>query len=90
MKVIPFNLFCSSNFKPVFNQGVFFFLLQCEDGDLYKVTIEHEEEEVKSLRIKYFATVLVASSLYSHIWFPFCRKRVWQPVSAFSPLLFYC
>ena len=63
MKVIPFNLFFSSNFKPAFNQGVFFFLLQSEDGDLYKVTIEHEEEEVKSLRIKYFATVPVASSL---------------------------
>jgi len=63
MKVIPFNLFCSSNFKPAFNQGVFFFLLQSEDGDLYKVTIEHEEEEVKSLRIKYFATLPAASCL---------------------------
>ena len=45
------------------NQGAFFFLLQSEDGDLYKVTIEHEEEEVKSLKIKYFDTVPVASSL---------------------------
>ena len=44
-------------------QGAFFFLLQSEDGDLYKVTIEHEEEEVKSLKIKYFDTVPVASSL---------------------------
>ncbi|KAL9708619.1 pre-mRNA-splicing factor rse1 [Leucoagaricus gongylophorus] len=44
-------------------KGAFFFLLQSEDGDLFKVTIEHEEEEVKSLKIKYFDTVPVASSL---------------------------
>jgi len=30
---------------------------------LYKVTIEHEDEEVKALKIKYFDTVPVASSL---------------------------
>lgn len=44
-------------------QGAFFFLLQSEEGDLYKVTIEHEEEEVQALKIKYFDTVPVASSL---------------------------
>ncbi|KXN82005.1 Pre-mRNA-splicing factor RSE1 [Leucoagaricus sp. SymC.cos] len=44
-------------------KGAFFFLLQSEDGDLFKVTIEHEEEEVKALKIKYFDTVPVASSL---------------------------
>ncbi|KAF8070070.1 CPSF A subunit region-domain-containing protein [Lyophyllum atratum] len=44
-------------------KGAFFFLLQSEDGDLYKVTIEHEDEEVRSLKIKYFDTVPVASSL---------------------------
>ncbi|KAJ7824665.1 mono-functional DNA-alkylating methyl methanesulfonate N-term-domain-containing protein [Mycena olivaceomarginata] len=44
-------------------KGAFFFLLQSEDGDLYKVTIEHEEEEVRALKIKYFDTVPVASSL---------------------------
>lgn len=38
-------------------------MLQSEEGDLYKVTIEHEEEEVVSLKIKYFDTVPVASSL---------------------------
>jgi splicing factor 3B subunit 3 len=47
----------------IFPQGAFFFLLQSEDGDLYKVTIEHEDEEVRSLKIKYFDTVPVASSL---------------------------
>ncbi|KAG7446535.1 uncharacterized protein BT62DRAFT_994128 [Guyanagaster necrorhizus] len=44
-------------------KGAFFFLLQSEDGDLFKVTIEHEDETVKSLRIKYFDTVPVAASL---------------------------
>ncbi|KAK7473160.1 pre-mRNA-splicing factor rse1 [Stygiomarasmius scandens] len=44
-------------------KGAFFFLVQNEDGDLFKVTIDHEEEEVKALRIKYFDTVPVASSL---------------------------
>ncbi|OCH91653.1 hypothetical protein OBBRIDRAFT_792005 [Obba rivulosa] len=44
-------------------KGAFFFLLQSEDGDLYKVTIDHEEQDVKALKIKYFDTVPVASSL---------------------------
>lgn len=38
-------------------------MLQSEEGDLYKVTIEHEEEEVLALKIKYFDTVPVAASL---------------------------
>lgn len=44
-------------------QGAFFFLLQSEDGDLFKVTIDHEGEDVKALRIKYFDTVPVSISL---------------------------
>ncbi|KAH9992487.1 CPSF A subunit region-domain-containing protein [Russula vinacea] len=44
-------------------KGAFFFLLQSEEGDLYKITIEHEDEEVKALKIKYFDTVPVASGL---------------------------
>ena len=44
-------------------QGAFFFLLQSEEGDLYKVTIDHEEQDVKTLKIKYFDTVPIASSL---------------------------
>ncbi|OJA18672.1 hypothetical protein AZE42_08861, partial [Rhizopogon vesiculosus] len=44
-------------------KGAFFFLLQSEDGDLFKVTIDHEEDEVKAVKIKYFDTVPVASSL---------------------------
>ena len=30
---------------------------------MYKVTIEHEEQEVRALKIKYFDTVPIASSL---------------------------
>ena len=37
--------------------------MQNEDGDLFKVTIEHRDEQIISLRIKYFDTVPVATSL---------------------------
>ncbi|XMA08632.1 hypothetical protein WAI453_001423 [Rhynchosporium graminicola] len=50
--------------------GAFFFLLQTDDGDLFKVTIEMVENddgeptgEVKRLKIKYFDTVPIATSL---------------------------
>ena len=38
-------------------------MLQSEEGDLYKVTIEHDEQDVKTVKIKYFDTVPVAISL---------------------------
>ncbi|KAL3444645.1 CPSF A subunit region-domain-containing protein [Aspergillus insuetus] len=51
-------------------RGAFFFLLQTEDGDLFKLTIDMVEDdkgqltgEVRRLKIKYFDTVPVASSL---------------------------
>jgi splicing factor 3B subunit 3 len=44
-------------------KGAFFFLLQSEEGDLFKVTIEHEDEDVRAIKIKYFDTTPVASSL---------------------------
>lgn len=51
-------------------RGAFFFLLQTEDGDLFKVTIDMVEDEneqptgeVSRIRIKYFDTVPVATSL---------------------------
>lgn len=44
-------------------KGAFFFLLQSEDGDMFKVTIEHQDEEVVDMRIKYFDTIPVATSL---------------------------
>ncbi|KAK2739201.1 pre-mRNA-splicing factor rse1 [Myotisia sp. PD_48] len=51
-------------------RGAFFFLLQTEDGDLFKLTMEMVEDEneqptgeVKRLKLKFFDTVPVASSL---------------------------
>ena len=51
-------------------RGAFFFLLQSEDGDLFKVTLDMIEDdngqttgEVKRLKIKYFDTVPIASNL---------------------------
>ncbi|KAL1999187.1 hypothetical protein VTN02DRAFT_4905 [Thermoascus thermophilus] len=51
-------------------RGAFFFLLQTEDGDLFKLTIDMVEDEngqltgeVKRLKIKYFDTVPIATSL---------------------------
>jgi len=44
-------------------QGAFFFLLQSEEGDLFKVTIDHQDDEVLALKIKYFDTIPVAASL---------------------------
>ncbi|KAJ7471905.1 pre-mRNA-splicing factor RSE1 [Mycena latifolia] len=41
----------------------FFFLLQSEVGDLYKVTVDHSDDVVHALKIKYFDTVPVSSSL---------------------------
>jgi splicing factor 3B subunit 3 len=52
-------------------KGQFFLLLQSEDGDLFKVTLDMAEDddgqptgEVKALKIKYFDTVPVANSLH--------------------------
>lgn len=44
-------------------RGAFFFLLQTEDGDLFKVTLEYDDDGVTNLRIKYFDTVAIATSL---------------------------
>jgi len=51
-------------------RGSFFFLLQTDDGDLFKVTIDMDEDEngqatadVNRLRIKYFDTVPLSTSL---------------------------
>lgn len=50
--------------------GAFFFLLQSEDGDLFKVTLDMVEDsdgnptgEVKRTKIKYFDTIPVTNSL---------------------------
>ncbi|KAI7907481.1 CPSF A subunit region-domain-containing protein [Cokeromyces recurvatus] len=41
----------------------FFFLLQSEEGDLYKVTMDHDQGVVNGMTIKYFDTIPVATSL---------------------------
>lgn len=42
---------------------MFFVLVQNEDGDLFKITVEHSQGQLQSVRIKYFDTVSLASSL---------------------------
>ncbi|KAG0056642.1 Splicing factor 3B subunit 3 [Gryganskiella cystojenkinii] len=41
----------------------FFLLLQSEEGDLYKVTIDYQGDTVNEIKIKYFDTVSVAAGL---------------------------
>ncbi|KAF9585053.1 Splicing factor 3B subunit 3 [Lunasporangiospora selenospora] len=41
----------------------FFLLLQSEEGDLYKVTVDHTGDTVNDIKIKYFDTVPVAAGL---------------------------
>ncbi|KAL5994456.1 hypothetical protein ACLOJK_024506 [Asimina triloba] len=42
---------------------MFFFLLQTEYGDIFKVTLEHESDRVTELKIKYFDTIPVTASM---------------------------
>ncbi|CAG8605229.1 6855_t:CDS:10 [Paraglomus brasilianum] len=44
-------------------KGFFFFLLQSEEGDVYKVTLEYDSDTVTEIKIKYFDTLPVAASL---------------------------
>jgi len=75
------------------SQGAFFFLLQSEEGDLYKITIEHEEEEVKALKVKYFDTVPIASGLcilksgFLFVASEFGNQCVLRPFSKTSPVI---
>ena len=41
----------------------FFFLIQSEYGDLYKVTLTHDEDLVSEVQVKYFDTVPLANAL---------------------------
>jgi len=42
---------------------MFFFLLQTDDGDIFKLTMHTDEDEVVGLVLKYFDTVPVAASM---------------------------
>lgn len=44
-------------------KNAFFILLQSEDGDVFKVTIDHENSSVNRIYIKYFDTLPVAIGL---------------------------
>ncbi|RDX87904.1 Spliceosome-associated protein 130 B, partial [Mucuna pruriens] len=44
-------------------KGMFFFLLQTEYGDIFKVTLDHNNERVSELKIKYFDTIPVTASM---------------------------
>ncbi|KEH44503.1 splicing factor 3B subunit-like protein [Medicago truncatula] len=44
-------------------KGGFFFLLQTEYGDIFKATLEHEGDRISELKIKYFDTIPVTSSM---------------------------
>ena len=46
-----------------FVQDFLFFLLQSELGDLYKVTIDFQGNQVSDLKVKYFDTIAPCSSL---------------------------
>lgn len=41
----------------------FFFLIQSEYGDLYKVTLTHDEDLVSEVQVKYFDTIPLANAL---------------------------
>lgn len=45
------------------SKGMFFFLVQTEYGDVFKLTMYVEEDEVRGLLLKYFDTLPIASSL---------------------------
>ena len=55
------NLIIASIVQKV--KGAFFFLLQNEDGDLFKVSLAFDEEEVQFLQVKYFDSIPPASAL---------------------------
>ncbi|GKA92845.1 splicing factor 3B subunit 3-like protein [Tanacetum coccineum] len=65
-------LVCAENFVIYKNQdpghpdvcaSMFFFLLQTENADVFKVTLDHDNEHVTDLKIKYFDTIPTASAM---------------------------
>uniref|UniRef100_A0A8D8RL10 Splicing factor 3B subunit 3 n=2 Tax=Cacopsylla melanoneura TaxID=428564 RepID=A0A8D8RL10_9HEMI len=51
---------CSATHK---TKSMFFFLLQTEQGDLFKATLETDDDMVTEIKLKYFDTVPVAAAL---------------------------
>ncbi|KAG9446439.1 hypothetical protein H6P81_012567 [Aristolochia fimbriata] len=44
-------------------KAMFFFLLQTEYGDIFKVTLEHDNDRVTELKIKYFDTIPTTAAM---------------------------
>uniref|UniRef100_A0A915JI41 Splicing factor 3B subunit 3 n=1 Tax=Romanomermis culicivorax TaxID=13658 RepID=A0A915JI41_ROMCU len=51
---------CSATHK---TKNMFFFLVQTEQGDIFKITLETDDDIVTEIKIKYFDTVPVANSM---------------------------
>ncbi|XP_026468479.1 splicing factor 3B subunit 3-like isoform X2 [Ctenocephalides felis] len=51
---------CSATHR---TKSMYFFLAQTEQGDIFKVTLETDEDVVTEIKLKYFDTVPVAASL---------------------------
>ncbi|WAR13629.1 LOW QUALITY PROTEIN: SF3B3-like protein [Mya arenaria] len=51
---------CSATHK---TKSMFFFLAQTEQGDIFKVTLETDEDMVTEIHLKYFDTIPLAASL---------------------------
>ncbi|XP_065348507.1 splicing factor 3B subunit 3 [Cloeon dipterum] len=51
---------CSATHK---TKTMFFFLAQTEQGDIFKITLETDEDVVTEIKLKYFDTVPVASAM---------------------------
>jgi splicing factor 3B subunit 3 len=45
-------------------KNMFFILIQNEFGDLYKLSVDYENDVVKELRIRYFDTISPSTSLH--------------------------
>ena len=44
-------------------KSIFFFLVQTEQGDIFKVTLETDDDMVTEIKLKYFDTVPIATAL---------------------------
>lgn len=51
---------CSAQHK---TKSMFFFLSQTEQGDIFKITLETDEDMVTEIKLKYFDTIPVATSM---------------------------
>ncbi|KAF4523972.1 hypothetical protein B566_EDAN013555 [Ephemera danica] len=51
---------CSATHK---TKSMFFFLAQTEQGDIFKITLDTDEDVVTEIKLKYFDTVPVASAM---------------------------